>query len=105
MPDKRKHKGANPQDSKLLSEDNIPALRQVVADYSLLLTKDYPQNASLKLVGDKFELADHQRLAVMRSNCSNSRLSARLARQIQPRELAKQALEIHTLKAVVSKNF
>jgi hypothetical protein len=94
MPDKRKHRGANPQDSKLFSEDNILALRQAVADYSLLLTKDYSQNAALKLVGDKFELTDRQRLAVMRSSCSDGRLAARLARQIQPQELAGQNILI-----------
>jgi hypothetical protein len=102
MPDKRKHRGANPQDSKLFSEDNIPALRQAVADYSLLLTKDYPQNAALKLVGDRFELTDRQRLAVMRSSCSDSRLAGRLARQIQPQELVGQDIIIDGYNVLIT---
>jgi hypothetical protein len=88
MPDKRKHRGPHPEDSKLFCRENIAALRQAAADYSLLLTKKYPQNAALKLVGDKFELTDRQRLAVMRSSCSDVQLAGRLIRQIQPGELA-----------------
>ena len=88
MPDKRKHRGAHPQDSNLFRRENIAALRQAVADYSLLLTKEYPEKAGLKLVGDKFELTKRQRLAVMRSSCSDAKLAERLARQIQPAELA-----------------
>ncbi len=102
MPDKRKHRGANPQDSKLFSEDSIAALRQATADYSLLLTKDYPQNAVLKLVGDKFELTDRQRLAVMRSSCSDSRLAARLAKQFQPQELAGQDIIIDGYNVLIT---
>lgn len=88
MPDKRRHRGPHPQDGKLFCRENTAALRQAAADYSLLLTKEYPQNASLKLVGDKFELTERQRLAVMRSSCSDVQLAGRLARQIQPAELA-----------------
>ncbi len=102
MPDKRKHRGANPQDCKLFSRENVPALRQAVADYSLLLTKGYPQNASLKLVGDKFELTDRQRLAVMRSSCSDSRLAARQAHQVLPRELASQDILIDGYNVLIT---
>lgn len=94
MPDMRKHRGANPQDSKLFSSENIPLLRHAAADYSLLLTKDYPQTASLKLVGDKYELTDRQRLALMRSCCTDSQLAGRLARQIRAEELAGEDILI-----------
>jgi hypothetical protein len=102
MPDKRKHRGANPQDSKLFSAGNIAALRQATADYSLLLTKDYPQNAALKLVGDKFELTDRQRLAVMRSSCSDCRLATRLAKQVPPQRLAGQDIIIDGYNVLIT---
>jgi hypothetical protein len=111
MPDKRKHRGAHPQDSGLFCRENIPALRQAVADYSLLLTKGYPQNAALKLVGDKFELTERQRLAVMRSSCSDAKLAGRLIRQIQPAELAGRDILIDgynvliTIEAAISAGF
>jgi len=111
MPDKRKHRGAHPQDSSLFCRENIPALRQAVADYSLLLTKGYPQNAALKLVGDRFELTERQRLAVMRNSCSDTQLAGRLIRQVQPAELAGQDILIDgynvliTIEAAISAGF
>jgi hypothetical protein len=94
MPDKRKHRGPHPKDSVLFSRENIVALRRAAADYSLLLTKEYPQNASLKLVGDRFELTERQRLAIMRSSCSDTQLAGRLIRQIQPAQIAGQDILI-----------
>jgi hypothetical protein len=111
MPDKRKHRGAHPQDNFLFCRENIPVLQQAVADYSLLLTKDYPQNAALKLVGDKFELTERQRLAVMRSSCSDRQLAGRLIRQVQPAELAGQDILIDgyniliTIESAMSSGF
>ncbi|MGA2915058.1 MAG: DUF434 domain-containing protein [Sedimentisphaerales bacterium] len=94
MPDKRKHRGANPQDSFLFGRENIAVLCRAAADYSLLLTKEYPPNAALKLVGDRFELIDRQRLAIMRSSCSNARLAGRLSRERKPWQLAGQDILI-----------
>ena len=111
MPDKRKHRGPHPQDNILFCGKNIPALRQAVADYSLLLTKEYPQNAALKLVGDKFELTERQRLAVMRSSCSDAQLTGRLIRQVQQPELAGRDILIDgynvliTIEAAMSTGF
>jgi hypothetical protein len=102
MPDKRKHRGAHPQDSVLFCRENIPALRQAVADYSMLLTKEYPQNAALKLVGDKFELTERQRLAVMRSSCSDTQLAGRLIRQVQPAGFAGQDILIDGYNVLIT---
>ena len=111
MPDKRKHRGAHPQDSSLFCQEKNAALRQAAADYSLLLTKEYPQNATLKLVGDKFELTERQRLAVMRSSCSDSQLGERLIRQLQTAELAGRDILIDgyniliTIESAISGGF
>jgi hypothetical protein len=102
MPDKRKHRGAGPQDKKLFCEEKIAALRQATADYSLLLTKEYPQTASLKLVGDKFELTDRQRLAVMRSSCSDGQLAGRLAQQAAAEELGGQDILIDGYNVLIT---
>jgi hypothetical protein len=102
MPDKRKHRGPHPEDSKLFCRENIAALRRAVADYSLLLTKEYPQNAALKLVGDKFELTARQRLAVMRSSCSDVQLAGRLIRQVQPPQLAGQDILIDGYNVLIT---
>jgi hypothetical protein len=60
----------------------LPRLREAVADFSLLLTKGYADKSALKLVGDRFSLTQRQRLAVMRSSCSDQQQQSRLARRV-----------------------
>jgi len=72
----------------------LPRLRQAVADFSLLLTKGYADKSALKLVGDRFNLTQRQRLAVMRAACSDQQLQGRLERQVPLEALAGQPLAI-----------
>ena len=82
MPDKRTHRGAHPDDARLFASANIARLREAVQDFSLLLTKGYAEKSTLKLVGDKFELTQRQRLAVRRATCSNQQLACRINRRL-----------------------
>ena len=77
MPDKRTHRGQHPLDKMLFAPSATAALKQAVADYSLLLTKGYAEKSSLKLVGDRFALTKRQRIAVMRNACSDQQLAIR----------------------------
>jgi hypothetical protein len=70
-PDHRQHRGAHPEDQNLFGAENIPLLRQAVADLSWLLNRGYKMNSSLKLTGDRYDLALRQRLAVSRAACSD----------------------------------
>ncbi len=81
MPDTRVHRGPHPDDAALFAPALLPRLREAVADFSLLLTKGYADKSALKLVGDHFSLTQRQRLAVMRSSCSDQQLQSRLARR------------------------
>ncbi|MBN1508896.1 MAG: DUF434 domain-containing protein [Sedimentisphaerales bacterium] len=65
-----------------------------MADFSLLLTKGYADKSALKLVGDRFSLTQRQRLAVMRSACSDQQLQSRLRRQVPIEALADQPIAI-----------
>ena len=87
MTDKRKHRGANPKDAKLFAEGQITKLFQAVTDYSLLLSMGYADKSSLKLVGDRFELTERQRLAVMRCSCSDEQLEQRNNKTIETVDL------------------
>jgi len=82
MPDKRAHRGQHPADAKLFAPKMIEKLRPALADFSLLLTKGYAEKSALKLVGDRFALTERQRLAVMRSACSDQQLTSRKKRQV-----------------------
>ena len=92
MPDKREHRGPHPSDAKLFAADKIPDIRDALTDYSLLLTKGYGDKGALKLVGDRFSLTERQRLAVMRSSCSDEQLDSRKKKEIS-NESAKQDTE------------
>jgi len=92
MPDKRTHRGPHPADAKLFANDNIEALRSALADFSLLLTKGYAEKSALKLVCDRFSLTERQRLAIMRSACSDQHLSSRKQRVVQISELTSKPI-------------
>ncbi len=94
MPDKRSHRGPHPDDAKLFASDKIPGLRNAVEDFSLLLTKGYADKSALKLVGDKFSLTQRQRLAIMRSACSDRQLALRDQSRIELDEIEGQSLAI-----------
>jgi hypothetical protein len=94
MPDKRAHRGQHPSDATLFAADRIPDIQRAVADYSLLLSKGYAEKSSLKLVGDRFSLTERQRLAVMRSACSDEQRASRKSRQLDISAVAGQMIAI-----------
>jgi hypothetical protein len=94
MPDKRTHRGPHPDDAKLFAPQALPGLRAALADFSLLLTKGYADKSALKLVGDHFSLTQRQRLAVMRSACSDQQKQSRLQRRVDVQNLPDRPVAI-----------
>ena len=72
----------------------IPALRQAVADLSLLRTRGYSEKSALKLVGDRYQLNVRQRRAVLGASCDDDSLNYRSARLVPADALAGQTLGI-----------
>lgn len=102
MPDNRMHRGQHPDDEKLFSEAMIPDIRRAVADYSLLLSKGYAEKSALKLVGDRFTLTERQRLAVMRSACSDGQRANRRSRQLEISKTAGQVIAIDGYNVLIT---
>ena len=84
MADTRHHRGPHPEDSGDFASAHVPALRLAVHDHSWLLSHNYGPASALKLVGDHFNLSGRQRLAVMRSSCSDLAREQRFARLTAP---------------------
>ena len=111
MPDSRTHRGQHPQDAKLFGAKALESLRSAVADMSLLLSKGYAQTSTLKLVGDRFSLTKRQRLAVMRSACSDDQVNARQNKRVEIAAITGQPLVIDgynlliTVEAAMSGGF
>jgi len=102
MPDKRTHRGPHPADAKLFADDKIPDLRKAVADFSLLLTKGYAEKSALKLVGDRFSLTQRQRLAVMRTACSDRQLAVRTGNRVKITDLAARPVAIDGYNVLIT---
>lgn len=82
MPDNRRHRGPHPHDHDLFSPEQLAPLRAAVGDYSWLLDRDYSPPSALKLVGDRYRLAERQRTAVMRCAAPETLLAVRRAKHI-----------------------
>ncbi len=102
MPDKRTHRGPHPADAKLFAGNKIGDLRAALIDFSLLLTKGYSQKSALKLVGDRFSLTQRQRLAIMRSACSDQQLKSRREREVKIADLANQSIAIDGYNVLIT---
>jgi len=102
MPDKRSHRGPHPQDARLFATAAVEDLRTALADFSMLLTKGYADKSTLKLVGDKFSLTQRQRLAIMRSACSDQQLDLRKQRQVKVADLADKPLVIDGYNVLIT---
>ena len=92
MPDTRKHRGPHPQDRELFGRESWPVLQRAVGHFSWLLTRGYAPASALKLVGDRFNLTERQRTAVLRSSCSDQALSRRSSTQVEPAKAASREL-------------
>jgi len=82
MPDKRQHRGANPEDVTAFAESALPVLTEAVSDLSWLLTRGYGERSTKKLVGDRFALTERQRIAMRRCACSDTDLQSRISRLV-----------------------
>ena len=102
MPDKRTHRGPHPADEKLFAPGAVSGLRTALADFSLLLTKGYAEKSALKLVGDRFSLTERQRLAVMRSACSDQQFASRSKHRIDIKNLANQSIAVDGYNVLIT---
>jgi hypothetical protein len=94
VPDSRKHRGPGPQDAAWFGREAHPGLASAVADLSWLRTRGYAERSALKLVGDRYRLVERQRVAVLRSGCSDESLARRRASRVELGALRGRSLRI-----------
>jgi hypothetical protein len=94
VPDHRKHRGPHPEDEALFGAPAVDALRTAVDHASWLLTHGYAPKSSIKLVGDRFKLSERQRVAVLRSACSDHSRSDRRRRKTPVGNLAGAVMDV-----------
>ncbi len=94
VPDERRHRGPHPDDVRLFGPAALPALQTAAEELCWLLSRGYPQESSLKLVGDRHALESRQRSAVARCGCSDEAAARRRQRQVAPQLLAGMRVHI-----------
>ena len=82
VPDRRKHRGAHPVDAQLFSAMAVAEIQRAVHDLSWLLSRGYPSDSAVALVGDRYRLAHRQRIALRRMACGDDVLTDRFARRM-----------------------
>jgi hypothetical protein len=92
VPDKRTHRGPHPNDRQLFAPEMWPRLQEAVADLSWLLGRGYASVSALKIVGDRYQLDQRQRIAVGRCSCSDEARGRRQRSRVEPEQLAGQVL-------------
>lgn len=102
MSHKERHRGPNLKDAGLFTQLKIPVLRDALDDFCWLLSKGYSGNSSLKLVGDRFELVQRQRLLMMRAGCSNEQAMARAAKSVADHQVAGRDVYIDGLNLLIT---
>jgi hypothetical protein len=73
-----------------------------VSELSWLLGRGYQSKSSLKLVGDRHNLRERQRLAVARAACSDESRAARLAREVNASEVEGAELIVDGFNLVIT---
>jgi hypothetical protein len=84
----------HPEDARLFAPEQWPALRSAVAELSWLLSRGYAEPSALKLVGDRHRLDARQRMAVMRSACTDEALARRASTRVDVGDVRGQAIDI-----------
>ena len=87
-------RGPEPSDPRHFRQDVVPTLRTATADLSWLLGRGYAEQAALKLVGDRFQLAKRQRHAVVRAACTDAERDQRAENRLYRRRLRAER-ELH----------
>jgi hypothetical protein len=99
---RQRHRGAHPDDRRLFGPRALETLRRAVGDLSVLLEWGYAMDASLALVGDRFQLTTRQRLAVRRAACSDRALSDRISRRVPAGSIEINALAIDGFNLIIA---
>jgi hypothetical protein len=94
VPDRRIHRGPDPQDAEAFGPLAVPLLREAVSDLSWLMGRGYAIDSALKLVGDRWSLSARQRLAVRRAACPDQLRLSRAERRLESADLRGRGLWI-----------
>ncbi|RMG08570.1 MAG: DUF434 domain-containing protein [Planctomycetota bacterium] len=74
--------GPHPRDRELFAPERLPTLRRAAEELRFLRERGYALPGALKLVGDRHQLRERQRLALSRATSEAQGVRERLARRV-----------------------
>lgn len=92
-------RGPSPRDPALFHENQSISLSAAIFDLCFLLGRDYPESSALQSVGNRYQLRERQRLAIMRCATDWRTLPARHDKECTA--LAGQTLAIDGFNLVI----
>lgn len=101
-PENRKHRGPDPRDLTLFTENQIRLMQQAANDYLWLINRGYPLNATLKLTGDRYKLHQRQRIAIARSICPDNQINLLNEKFCKPEDIKEQAVYIDGFNTIIT---
>jgi hypothetical protein len=103
MPDRRRHRGAHPDDIMLFERpDQLCRLTRAAGELAWLLARGYTPSSALTLVGNHYQLHQRQRRALAHAVAAPDVARQRRQRHLTPNELVGQRLQIDTLNQVIT---
>ncbi|PKN59303.1 MAG: DUF434 domain-containing protein [Deltaproteobacteria bacterium HGW-Deltaproteobacteria-14] len=95
-------RGPDPEDAVAFAASQHARLRDAISELSWLLSRGYAEPSARKIVGDRHQLTQRQRLAVGQCACADDRLAARRARQLGLDELVGRAVRVDGFNCVIT---
>lgn len=87
-------RGKHKEDDQWFGVAWLPVLREAVSDHSYLLSRGYPVQIALTLVGNRYYLNQRQQMAVRRMSASTQEITNRKHSECHISALAQQAVNI-----------
>jgi hypothetical protein len=95
-------RGAGPEDARLFGPEALPTLRLAAEEIAWLLDRGYAPQAVERLVGDRHQLVERQRIALRRGACSMAQYRQRAARELEPEDVARKTLAIDGFNLIIT---
>lgn len=101
-PSSRASRGPRPGDARWFRPPELARLHEAAHDVAWLLDRGYPRESAVRFVGDHYQLATRQRLALSRGVCSEAERRSRAAREEGVEDVRGRTLLIDGLNLVIT---
>jgi hypothetical protein len=95
-------RGPHPGDAKRFGLAQLARLREAAHDVGWLVDRSYPRESAVRFVGDHYQLAARQRLALFRGTVSEGEQRRRATREERVEDMRGQTVLIDGLNLVIT---